>query len=56
MEVCLMQVSAQELNNTCRTDVTNHGTTQPLHVGMLLILNTYMYNIYFMFSVFIKMN
>lgn len=56
MEVCLMQVSAPELKNTCRSDVTKHGTTQPLHMGMLLILNTYIYNGYFMFSVFIKMN
>lgn len=33
MEVCLMQVSAPELKNTCRSDVTKHGTTQPLHMG-----------------------
>lgn len=56
MKVCLMQVSAPELKNTCRSDVTKHGTTQPLHMGMLLILNIYIYNGYFMFSVFIKMN
>lgn len=28
-----MQVSAPELKNTCRSDVTKHGTNQPLHMG-----------------------
>ncbi|XP_052691418.1 uncharacterized protein LOC128169304 [Crassostrea angulata] len=27
------EVSAPELKNTCRSDVTKHGTTQPLHMG-----------------------
>lgn len=26
-------MSAPELKNTCRTDVTNHGTTESLHMG-----------------------